>query len=611
LLWCSSWCPDRDLKMAADPLAKIAAARESDPDGYTIADLWNETLAKGGDRPCLIYAGDETSPPRTMSFKQVEAASNQVGHWALSKGLRPGQDCAALFMENRPEFIVTWLGFAKVGVKTAWINNTIKLQPLVHSISVASACMVVFGVELADVVKEVLGELATAGIEAVCSGGDVPFCSSMDSEVAAQVLGPLPRSVRKGIRYSDTMCYIYTSGTTGLPKAALIYHETYLKAGMNVALGLGLTADDIVYGSGMPLYHSAAGMLGVSTAMFSGAAYVIRRKFSAKAWLDDVKTYNATMAQYIGELARYILSLPEKPDDADNKLTRCIGNGLRPEYWDKFQLRFGIDVILEFYGATEGTSGFSNAIFLENLRKGDRTGYGSIGQLADPNVVFARFNIETDELIRGPDGFCLRAAVNEPGEMLVKVTPSSTFRGYTDKASTQKKLLADVFEKGDMYTRTGDLLKVDSDGWVYFVDRIGDTFRWKGENVSTAEVATELAKFPGVDEVNVYGVQIPNNEDGRAGMSAMIMPDVSDANLAAFYRHASANLPSYAVPLFLRILPAMQITGTFKHQKVQMRNDGIDLSKVSDPIYFLDKGAYKLMDAAAYARLTGGPQARL
>merc|ERR1711920_404108 len=246
------------------------------------------------------------------------------------------------------------------------------------------------------------------------------------------------------------------------------------------------------------------------------------------------------------------------------------------------------------------------------MGKGDRSGYGSVGKLTDPNVVFCRYNVEADELVRTADGFCVAVGVNEPGEMLVKLTWATQFRGYSDKAASDKKVLANVFEKGDQYFRSGDLMKVDQDGWIYFVDRIGDTFRWKGENVSTAEVATELSKFSGVSEVNVYGVSIPNNEDGRAGMSAMLMPDVSEANLAAFHRHASSVLPAYAVPLFLRILPEMQITGTFKHQKVQLRAEGIDPAKVGDPIYFLENGVYKLMDVAAYQHITaGGPRARL
>jgi len=573
-----------------------------------VADQWEETVAKDPSAPSLIYAGDAERGEFTMSFADVDTAANRVANWALKQGMQRG-DTAAIFMENRPEFVCTWLGFAKIGVVTAWINNTIKLQPLVHSISISQARMLVFGSELADIVGAVHGDLTKGGIAVHCEGGSAPFCTSMDSDLVAQPSTPPPTSLRKGTQYTDTMCYIYTSGTTGLPKAAIISHQKWCGTGMT---GLAfLTPSDRIYGSGMPLYHSAAGMIGIGNMVCVGCSYLIRRRFSASLWLQDVKAHGVTVAQYIGELARYILSLPEAADDADNALRFCIGNGLRPEYWDKFQMRFGIDMILEFYGATEGTGGFNNAILLDNLKKGDYTGYGSVGQLLNPLICFARYDVEEDALVRNAAGFCEKAVVGEAGEMIVRVTPETQFTGYTDVAATKKKILTDVFEQGDTYTRTGDLMKVDEGNWVYFVDRIGDTFRWKGENVSTAEVASELSKFKGVEEVNVYGVQIPNNEDGRAGMCAMILKEgASTESLARFLSHAKANLPSYAVPVFLRMLPAMQITGTFKHQKVQMRKDGID---VQDPIYFLENNAYHIMDDEAYGRITsrGGLRARL
>jgi fatty-acyl-CoA synthase len=577
---------------------------------YSICEQWEETVAKKQDKICFHYIGDPENhfPPRTLSFNEVDAIANQVAHWALKQGFKKG-DTVALFFENRPEFVCVWLGFAKLGVITAWINNTIKLTPLVHSISVSKAKMVIFGAELSHVVKDVARDLTRNGIEQVAMTGTTTFCRSIDGELYVQPTTTVSNAHRKGVKYSDTMCYIYTSGTTGLPKASIIQHQRYCDVGIR---GIKLFSDtDVGYGGGMPLYHSAAGMIGIGYVVCAGLTYVIRKKFSANNWLSDVRKYKVTIGQYIGELARYILSTPKKTDDAVNTLRFMIGNGLRPEYWDKFQMRFGIDIIVEFYGSTEGTVGLQNYIFLNNLKNGNYDGYGAVGQMTDPNIVFLKYDVEKDELMRDSNGYCMRAKVNEPGEMVVKVVKGETeFIGYTNKEATKKKLLQNVFTPGDVYTRTGDLMKVDGKNWVYFVDRIGDTFRWKGENVSTAEVASELAKFPNVDEVNVYGVQIPNNEDGRAGCCAMIMPDTSPENLKRFHQHASSTLPSYAVPVFLRILPQMQITGTFKHQKVQMRNDGIDPLKVSDSIFYLEKGVYKLMDMAAYQKITSA-QSRL
>ena len=589
--------------MADDEMQRMIQERKN-ADTYSIAEQWEETVAKKQDKVCFHYLGDPENnfPARSLSFNDVDGIANQVAHWAFKQGLQKG-DTVALFFENRPEFVALWLGFAKLGIITAWINNTIKLTPLVHSISVSQAKMVIFGAELTSIVKDVSRDLTANSIEQVIMSGTCTFCRSIDGELFVQPSTTFSSKHRRGVKYTDTMCYIYTSGTTGLPKASIIQHLKYCKIGIR---GQQLFSDtDVGYGGGMPLYHSAAGMVGIGYVVCAGLTYVIRKKFSANNWLSDIRNYKVTIGQYIGELARYILSTPQRPDDAQNTLRFMIGNGLRPEYWDKFQMRFGIDIIVEFYGSTEGTAGFQNYIFLDNLKKGNYEGYGSVGQLTDKNIMFLKYDVEKDELIRNSSGFCVPAGVNEPGEMVVKVIKGETeFVGYTNKEATKKKLLENVFEAGDMYTRTGDLMKVDKKNWVYFVDRIGDTFRWKGENVSTAEVATELAKFPNVEEVNVYGVQIPNNEDGRAGCCAMIMPDTSAANLQRFYEHARSSLPSYSVPVFLRILPQMQITGTFKHQKVQMRNDGIDPVKVSDKIYYLEKGVYKLMDMAAYQKIT-------
>ena len=301
----------------------------------SIADLWEGSVATHSQNRCLIHAGDDLFPERTLSFAQVDSAANQVAHWALAQGLRKG-DTVALFMENRPEFVVTWLGLAKVGIITAWLNNTIMGQPLVHSVSISSAKLLVFGVELQDVVAHVHSDLVRAGIESVVMSGTAPFCRTLDGSLAVQPPTSPGTHQRSGIKTTDTMCYIYTSGTTGLPKAAVISHRKYMGTG---AMGKALLKPaDVLYGSGMPLYHSAAGMIGIGCMIASGCSFLIRRKFSASAWRSDLNEYGVTSCQYIGELARYILALPERPDDKDNKLRLCVGNGLRPEYWKDFQV---------------------------------------------------------------------------------------------------------------------------------------------------------------------------------------------------------------------------------------------------------------------------------
>jgi fatty-acyl-CoA synthase len=340
--------------------------------------------------------------------------------------------------------------------------------------------------------------------------------------------------------------------------------------------------------------------MAVGAALLSGGSLVISRRFSAKRFWSDCTQHDVTAVQYIGELCRYLLNSPTHPDERRHKIRLALGNGLRPEVWKPFQDRFGISRIIEFYGATEANMAIFN---LEGR-------VGAVGHL--PNFVrralgveIARFDVDAQEVLRGAEGFCLPARADEPGELLLRVSKTARFEGYTDAAATQKKILRDVFRKGDVYFRTGDLLRIDEDGFYYFVDRIGDTFRWKGENVSTSEVAEVLSVATGIEEANVYGVEIPGT-DGRAGMAAIVTNDEFD--LENLGRVVTEGLASYARPIFLRILPKMEITGTFKHRKIDLVTEGFDPARLSDPIYFLDptKGLYAPLDGAAFDRLKHG-----
>lgn len=596
-------------KEVAELIANRLKEHTNNPHGYTIADQWEETCSKYRSKTCFINIS--VNPPQRLTFGDVDLAANRVAHWALKQGLSKG-DVVALFMENRPEFVISWIGFCKIGVKTAWVNNTIKGKPLVHSIKVSGAKMLLFGHELADIVGSTFDDLVVNNIVCFCTGGFVSFCPSIDAALAKQptTCNELKQK-RKGINFWDVMCFIYTSGTTGLPKAAKILHARWWRVGMG-ALPIGITSNDVCYGAGMPLYHSAAGMIGIGYVVCVGVTYIIRRKFSASNWIADVRSYNATCGQYIGELARYVMATPKKPTDGNNQLRLLIGNGMRPEYWEQFQMRFNIDLIVEFYGATEGTGAFINAISLENLKKGDKTGYGAVGNIntSPPGKFrFLKYDVDKEELVCGTDGFCKDAAVNEPGELVVIVTEDkgSKFVGYNNKSATKKKQLSNVFEHGDLYTRTGDLLKYDEQGWVYFVDRMGDTFRWKGENVSTTEVATEIAKCEGVEEVNVYGVQIPNNLDGRCGMAALVI-DPTPAMLKQLANHCKKNLPPYAIPVFLRILPRITVTATFKHQKVKLRKEGINPALCSDSLFYLQGSRYLPFSMNEYKQITSSTE---
>jgi acyl-CoA synthetase (AMP-forming)/AMP-acid ligase II len=392
---------------------------------------------------------------------------------------------------------------------------------------------------------------------------------------------------------SDVYCYIYTSGTTGLPKAAIIRNQRML--GANIGFGRLMHRcgpGDTIYVT-LPLYHSSAMFLGWGPALVTGASIALRRKFSASSFWQDIRRFDATSFIYIGELCRYLLNQPPDPKDREHRLRTCAGNGLRPDIWETFQRRFDIPVIREFYGSTEGNTALLN---FEGRP-------GMIGKMQRGQAL-VRCDPMTGELIRNAEGRCERIGEGEIGLLLGRVSKVLRFDGYLDPAATNKKLVADVFEDGDQYFDTGDLLELHAGKWLSFADRAGDTFRWKGENVSTNEVAEILDGANGVLEANVFGVEIPGTE-GRAGMVAISIDEGFD--LEAFTKHIDENLASYQRPLFLRILAdEMRVTATFKHQKVEYRDEAFDLARVKDPLYVRDGDGFAALTPARHEELERG-----
>lgn len=579
----------------------------SDAGGYGVADIWGETLARHPDKICMIFAEDGT----TLTFKQVDERSNQIARWTKAQGLGRG-DTVALFMENRPEYIITWLGLCKVGVAVAMINSNNLAKPLLHSISVVDCKTVIFGTELNGPVSGVLADLEAEGRVLVASGaGCPPFARSLEDELPPFSDAPVDKSLRAGVVITDTFGYIYTSGTTGLPKACIINHGRFVVVGHMLGAGFGVSPEERLY-TCLPLYHTAGGMIGVGCMFSTGCTLILSRKFSASRIMDHIVRYKANVTQYIGELCRYMLNSPETPSDRAHCLRIAIGNGLRREIWPKFCQRFNIPEIGELYGSTEGNISFIN-------HSVSQSGVGAVGRAGwllqkFQGFRFVKHDVATEMPIRDPvTGFCIECATDEPGELLGFIDQSNAgipFDGYTDKDASAKKVLDNVLAKGDKYFRTGDLMRKDAQGWIYFLDRIGDTFRWKGENVSTNEVSEVVSVFPGVLEANVYGVKVPGAEDGRAPMAAIVCDTPPD--MEALLKHIQLSLASYAVPIFLRLLPQMEITGTFKHRKVELVKDGIDTSKFSDAVFWLDPSTrkYVLLDAAALATISAG-KARL
>jgi fatty-acyl-CoA synthase len=409
---------------------------------------------------------------------------------------------------------------------------------------------------------------------------------------------------RRAVTIADRALLIFTSGTTGLPKAANVNHRRLLQWSFWFAGLMNTGPGDRMYDC-LPMYHSVGGVVATGAVLAHGGSVLIREKFSARRFWDDIVDRDCTLVQYIGELARYLLNAPKAPRERAHRLRICCGNGIRSDVWERFQKRFAIPRILEFYASTEGNVSLYNV----------ESKVGAVGRIppflaSRFPLVLVKFDAAAGEPVRDADGFCTRCGVNEIGEAIGRIPRDSlqsgvAFEGYTERRGTEQKILHDVFEPGDAWFRTGDLMRSDEAGFFYFVDRIGDTFRWKGENVATTEVAAAITAFPGVKDANVYGVRVPGRE-GAAGMAAIVTAGTLD--LAEFRNHLARQLPAYARPPFLRITPRLAATATFKHTKSDMQREGFDPTATSDPIYFDDPAskAFIRLDGALYAGLANG-----
>ncbi|MDH3708190.1 MAG: long-chain-acyl-CoA synthetase [Acidimicrobiia bacterium] len=571
---------------AAPGLLKALPAR-----GLTTADVIGSVAKRHPERPALV------TDHETVTYGELDARSNQVARWAIGQGIDRG-DVVGLLMGNRPDYVICWLGLAKIGAVTALLNTHLVGVSLAHCIDVASAGTLIVDAELADRwlgARDALG--STPAVWAY--DGVVNDASSFDEAVEDQSSAPLPSDVRQGLATTDRLFYIYTSGTTGLPKAANFSHQRFIAAAEGAKALTRLGADDRMY-IALPLYHSAGGVMALGGALVAGATAVIAQKFSASGFWDDCATHRVTAFQYIGELCRYLANSPPHPRERDHCIRICVGNGLRPDVWERFQQRFDIPRIIEFYGATEG-----NVTLVNVDNKVGRVGRMPLLMRWAAGLHLVRYDVEADQVARGPDGFCVEAGVDEVGEAIARITSTLPFEGYTDAAATEDKVLRDVFRRGDAYFRTGDLLSRDADDWFTFVDRVGDTFRWKGENVATSEVAEVLAGTSGVVDATAYGVTV-GGYDGRAGMAALVVDD--DLDMAELHASVTAQLPAYAQPLFVRIRPVLETTSTFKHRKVDLVADGYDPARVDEPLYFLDRdaAAYVALDQSLHAEIEAG-----
>jgi fatty-acyl-CoA synthase len=563
----------------------------SDSENLVCDDI-QTAVEKWREEPALTFEG------RTLSYGELDAMANRFAHWGKGLNLRRG-NVVALFMPNRIEYFAVWYGLSKIGVVTALINNQLSGMALAHCLNVSAATHLIVDPETSPIfeaAKKLIDKPLQQWTMGHANGDQRDLVQALKS--CSQL--PPDRAVREGMTAKDTALLIFTSGTTGLPKAARVTHvraQLYMRG---FAGSTGAKSSDRIYVT-LPLYHATGGLCALGAALLNGGSVVLRKRFSASHFWSEIVDEGCTMFVYIGELCRYLINQPPSEDETRHKIRLAFGNGLRPDIWPEMKRRFRIPEILEFYGATEGNVSMFNFDGRE----------GAIGRVPKYlrkrfNIRLIQFDVETEQPIRGLNGLCLEAGPGQVGECIGQIGHEARdeFAGYVDKAASEKKVLRDVFEKGDAWFSTGDLMKTDADGYFYFVDRIGDTFRWKGENVSTGEVAERLQAAPGVKEANVYGVKVAGAE-GRAGMAGLVVD--ADFDIAAFGKRVAEDLPAYAQPLFVRILPAMETTGTFKIRKLDLIADGFDPGKIKGPLYFRDpKRGYIKITKGVFDKLSAG-----
>ncbi|CAH1365871.1 unnamed protein product [Tenebrio molitor] len=546
----------------------------------TVPKIFTNVASKHPDKVAFYFENE------IWTFRDVEKFSNKIAHFFKSEGYKRG-DTIALYLESRPEYVCIWLGLAKIGVVTALVNNNLVADPLLHSIKVSDAKAVILGAELTTAVKEVANKLPKTRYYRLSKDNSTPEYLDGFVDLRRELEGQpdtVPKTDLDKGKPKDKLVFIYTSGTTGLPKAAVITNMRYMFMSLGLHYMTMLSKDDILYDP-LPLYHSAGGIVGIGQCLLRGISIVIRKKFSASNFWNDCIKYKCTAAQYIGEICRYILLAHSKDDKPiHHSVKKIIGNGLRPQIWNQFVSKFHIPEVYEFYGATEGNS---NLINIDS--KVGAVGFVPRYAGAIYPVTLIKCNEMTGVPIRGSDGFCKRCQPGEPGVFIGIVNPKKTvndFSGYADKKATEKKLIDNVFRKGDLYFNSGDILVQDELGYYYFKDRTGDTFRWKGENVATSEIEAVISNVTNLNDAVVYGVEIPGTE-GRAGMVALV-DNTKTLDLDKLCKGLKDNLPSYAVPLFVRVMDSVPMTGTFKLKKTDLQQEGFDIEKVKDRLFLYD-----------------------
>uniref|UniRef100_A0AAQ4PGD0 long-chain-fatty-acid--CoA ligase n=1 Tax=Gasterosteus aculeatus aculeatus TaxID=481459 RepID=A0AAQ4PGD0_GASAC len=577
-------------------LVSFSSRRRRRPPFFVLDRFLEQTAA----HPHKIFVAFEGE---SHSYAYTDLRSNKTANALRSHpGYTPG-DTVALFMGNEPAFMFTWLALAKLGSPVALLNHNIRTKSLLHCFDCCKAQVLIAAAELEEAVRDVLPSLKEQDVTVLLMAKhcDTAGIQSFSDEVDEASDASLPRHLRSHITSKSPAVYIYTSGTTGLPKAAVVNQNRLLTA-LAVLSANGVTSNDVIY-LNLPLYHTAGFIIGFIGAIETGSTIVLKRKFSASQFWDDCRTYSVTVVQYIGEVMRYLCSTPKKDNDKEHKVRLAIGNGIRAEIWREFLNRFGNIQVREFYASTEGNVGFLN--YAGKI--------GAIGrvhffhQMLFPFTLI-QYDTEREEPIRDAKGLFNVLAYCETGLLVSKITDIAPFVGYAqNEEQTERKRLRDVLKKGDLYFNSGDLMRIDKDNFIYFQDRVGDTFRWKGENVATNEVSDILTLCDCLKEANVYGVQVPGHE-GRIGMAAVTVKEGAQFDGSRIYNHLVNYLPSYARPRFIRIQNVVEVTATFKQMKVKLVEESFDPGRTQHPIYILDdkEKSYIPLTAQVYSSIISG-----
>jgi fatty-acyl-CoA synthase len=553
----------------------------------TVLDRLEDVIAENHNRVALI------SDEETLTYGEMGSRINRIARWARANGIGKG-DTVALLLPNRPDYLCIWLGIARAGGATALLNTSQTGQALMHSVTIVKPKLAIVARDLLEIYHHAMDNVSDAPSVFTHDVKESEFDQALQNYSGA----PLDPHERVTLTLDDRCVFVYTSGTTGLPKAANINHYRVSAMALGFSSVMESEKHDRLYDC-LPMYHSNGGILATLGVLIRGGSVVIREKLSVREFWSDIIKHNCTLFFYIGEVCRYLLNAPPSPLDRQHRIRLICGNGLRPDIFQAFSKRFGIKHIREFYGATEGNI----ALFNFDSRPG---AIGRIPKWAEKRFVVkvVRFDVENEKPMRDADGRCIPCKPGEIGEIIGEIiddpnAPANRFEGYADANANETKILRNVFREGDAWFRSGDLVTRDERGYFYFVDRIGDTFRWKGENISTNEVAETINTHPGVASCAVYGIAIAGH-DGKAGMAALHLSEHDSFDLDRLSKHLIDNLPPHARPLFLRLRREADMTGTFKIRKVDLMKEGLTPRDANEPVYLFDAdtGVYRLLDDA-------------